>query len=160
MKNSRILLILTLVLLISLLFGCFSTTKEQPVGKHEIIRQAVLGTKWQMYQLRIDLDAGSEFDILLILADGDKVDGFFYPEKGSGVTFQIKTGSTIIYKLEPPGVATGGMASDRFSFTASQAQGASYILNLRNGSSDKRVTTFVEVIYPSTGSIYIPLEAK
>jgi hypothetical protein len=160
MKHKKIVFAVTLVLLTSLLLGCSGAAKKQEVGKHEIVREAVLGSKWQLYQLRITLDAGSEFDVLLTLAEGDKVDGYFYPDKGSGAVFQIKANNTVVYGSQPAGATSTGSASDRYSFTASQTQGNTYILNLRNAISDSKVTVFLEVIYPTTGSIYIPLEAQ
>jgi hypothetical protein len=160
MRNKIIIVSLSLVALISLFAGCSSSSKATTViGTHEIIREAALGSTWQMYQIRVALDVGSQFDILLTLADGNKVDGYFFAEKGSGVVFQIKTNSTVVYQS---GTLAGSssLTSDRFSFTANQGNGNTYIINLKNNSSDSKTTTFIELVYPSTGEIYIPLEAK
>ena len=162
MKNKNVALAIALVFLTSLLLGCSGGTKSSAgeVGKHEIVRQAVLGGKWQMYQLRITLDAGTDFDVLLTLAKGDTVDGYFYPEKGSGAAFNITADSQFVYSSQSVGATTAGTVSDRYSFTASQAQGNTYVLNFNNTLPDTKVTMFLEIVYPVTGSIYIPLEAK
>jgi hypothetical protein len=112
-----------------------------------------------MYQLRIELGKEEELPILLKLADGDKVDGYFYVEKGSALDVLI-AGKSQIYKFSAPPKAE--QVSDRFSFTATQAQGNMYILTLSStASGDKdRVTTFLELVYPASGSIFIPLELK
>lgn len=150
---------MVLALVMALLAGCSSTSKSTNLGKLEILRKAVLGGKWQMYQVRITLDSGSDFDIdLLDLANNDKVDGYFYPEKGSGATLEITAGATVIYKTE--GTVTGGTLSDRFSFNATQPVGTAYVLKLHNGGTDKSVSVFLEVIYPSTGNIRGPIDVK
>jgi hypothetical protein len=89
--------------------------------------------------------------ILLKLADGDKVDGFFYLEKGDTVDFRI-TGKTQIFRSNE---------ADRFSFTASQSQGDTYNLLFRNTADEdetqKSITVSLEVIYPLKGEIYVPV---
>ena len=161
LKSKHIAFVMVLVLLTSLLVGCSGGSKNSAdVGKHEIVREAVLNAKWQMYQLRITLDAGTDFDVLLTLAKGDAVDGYYYPEKGTGAAFQITADSQTVYSSQSPGIGVAGTISDRFSFTASQAQGNTYVLNLKNTLADSKVTMFVELTYPITGSIYIPLEAQ
>ncbi len=158
--------ILTVIMVLSLVFvvGCSELNLTQrPSGpSHEIVRKATLGSKWQMYQIRIDEAAGEELTILLKLVDGDKVDGYFYLEKGNNVDFQI-TANSLIYKSQPQDV-TKGISSDRFAFTASTTQGISYTLTFRNTASadekQAKTTIFLEVIYPATASIFTPLDKK
>ncbi len=157
----RILIVLALlsVLLIS---GC-SKMPDLPAAvstpSYDIVRKSEVGGKWQTYQLKIELGKGDELPILLKLANGDKVDGYFDVEKGEGFDFQI-AGNTQLYKLDPP--AAGKKVSDRFSFTATQAQGNMYILTLRNTSGDKdvRISAFLEVVFPASGAIFIPLDTR
>ena len=157
----RILIVLALlsVLLIS---GC-SKMPDLPAASstpsYQIVRKSEVGGKWQMYQLKIELGKGDELPILLKLANGDKVDGYFDVEKGEGFDFQI-AGNTQLYKLDPP--AAGKKVSDRFSFTASPSQGNMYILTLRNTSGDKdvRISAFLEVVFPASGAIFIPLDTR
>ena len=157
----RILIVLALlsVLLIS---GC-SKMPDLPTAastpSYQIVRKSEVGGKWQTYQLKIELGKGDELPILLKLANGDKVDGYFDVEKGEGFDFQI-AGNTQLYKLDPP--AAGKKVSDRFSFTASPSQGNMYILTLRNTSGDKdvRISAFLEVVFPASGAIFIPLDTR
>jgi hypothetical protein len=119
----------------------------------EILKAVELGSAWQMKQIIFDIGAEEEIAILLKLSNGDKVDGYFYLEKGKDIDFHI-TGKTLLHQ---------SVAPDRFSFTASQAQGDTYTLSFRNPASDdeqKEVSVFLEVIYPVSGSIYAPVEAK
>jgi len=159
LKRILIALALSSVLFIS---GC-SNAPGLPASattpSYQIVRKSEVGGKWQMYQLKIELGKGDELPILLKLANGDKVDGYFDVEKGEGFDFQI-AGNTQIYKLDPP--AAGKKVSDRFSFTATQAQGNMYILTLRNTSGDKdvRISAFLEVVFPASGAIFIPLDTR
>jgi hypothetical protein len=141
--------------------GCSGSSKSTPTGKYEILRKAVLGGKWQMYQFRLKLEAGSAFDIdLLDLVAGDKVDGYFYPETGNGATLEITAGDSVIYKIEPASIPAGNTLSDRFSFAVSQPLGTAYVLNFTNSGTEKNVNVFVEIIYPATGKIRGPLDVK
>ena len=116
-----------------------------------IVKSVQLGTSWQMKQISFKVDAAQEVAILLKLADGDKVDGFFYLEKGDTVDFRITGKSQVFRSAE----------AERFSFTASQAQGDTYTLLFRNTAeedeSKKLITVFLEVIYPLKGEIYVPV---
>lgn len=152
---------LVVILTVILLAGCTSTAKSATTGKYEILRSEVLGGKWQMYQFRIHLESGAAFDIdLLNLVANDKVDGYFYPERGSGASLEIKAGAATIYKADPAGMPAGSTLSDRFSFTANQPVGTAYVLDFRNAGSEKTVTIFVELVYPTTASIRGPLDVK
>ena len=150
-----------MVLSLVSLLGCSGITgTRSSLPSLKIIKKAEIGSGWQMYQLEINAPADSELPILLKLADGDKVDGYYYLEEGNNLDFQI-AGNSLIYKAE--GQATGGSgktASSRFSFVASDAQGKSYTLTLSNGAKRDKVTVFLEVIYPVSGSIFFPLETK
>jgi len=117
----------------------------------KIVKSVELGSAWQMKQISFRVGAGQKVEILLKLADGDKADGFFYLERGDTVDFRI-TGKSQLYR------STEG---DRFSFSASQAQGDTYTLLFRN-TADKdegqSITVLLEVIYPLRGEIYVPVE--
>lgn len=111
--------------------------------------------------MSLRLDADKELPILIKLADGDRVDGYFYLEKGNNVDFQVMANS-LVYKPQPQSAAAGGMSGDRFAFTASTAQGSSYTLTFRNAAPAKEkqagVTVFLELIYPSTGAVFTRLD--
>ena len=158
--------VLTIFIALALfsLLGCStisSVTTPFSSTSAKIIREAELAATWKIMQLSLQVEADKELPILIKLADGDRVDGYFYLEKGNNVDFQI-TANSLVYKPPAP-TAAKGMTSDRFSFTASAAQGGSYILTFRNPASvsDKtRITIFLEVVYPSTGSVFTTLENK
>jgi hypothetical protein len=160
--NRKILALgLALVIVLTMFAGCSGGSKETPTGKYEILRKAVLGGKWQMYQFRLKLEPGSGFDIdLLDLVVGDKVDGYFYPETEAGANMEITAGENIIFKIEPANVTAGSTMSDRFSFVASQPFGTAYVLKFSNSGTEKTVSVLVEVIYPTTGKIRGPLDVK
>ncbi len=155
--------VLTAILALSVfLLGCstISNVGSSSSTSAKILRKAELASKWELMQMSLELGAGDQLPILLKLADGDKVDGYFYLEKGNNVDFQIMANS-LVYK--PAQDASKGITSDRFAFTASTAQGGSYTLTFSNtasGSEKQTVTIFMEVVYPATGSIFTLLENK
>ena len=158
--------VLTVIMVLSMTFvlGCSGITSLREASSSlegpEIARQAEIGSDWQMNQMRIGLNAGEELSILLKLSDGDKADGYFYLEDGDGIAFQIE-GNNLFYEPQPEGTATG-VTSDRFSFTANLAQGNTYTLTFSNpeGETQPQATIFLEIIYPVTGSVYIPVKTK
>ena len=159
---TALILVIILVLLVPASVGCSGSSNKNstPTGKYEILRKAILGNTWQMYQIRITLESGSDFDIdLLDLGGTDKVDGYFYPEKGVGASLEISAGTNILYKADTTTVALGGTLSDRFSFQANLPTGTAYVVAFHNGGTDT-VNIFLELIYPKTGSIRGPIDLK
>lgn len=157
--------ILTAGMLLALIsvFGCSEisdlTQPSSPEGP-DIVRRAELGEEWQMDQMRVHVSAGDESMVLLRLPDGGKVDGYFYLLKeGGDIDFQI-TGDSLIYESEAPDAGDSArITSDRFSFVADQAQGATYTLTFSNPTEDDEVV-FLEVIYPIDGSLFFPIAEK
>lgn len=145
------------------LAGCSSGSKTAtatPAASVHTIREAGIASAWTMKQLEINSSA--EISLVLTLANGDKVDGFYYLEKGTGTAFQI-SGNSVIYESKAAG-KSDTITSDRFSFTASQAQGLAYSLTLNAGMDASKTknqnTIFLEIIYPATGSLYVPIGTK
>jgi hypothetical protein len=127
-----------------------------------VVRGANLGEEWRMDQLRVNVGAGDESQVLLRLDTGDKIDGYFYLEKGESVNFQI-IGESLIYDFSTQGAEDSSkITSARFSFVATQAQGNTYTLTLSNpaAESQTKVTVFLEVIYPISGSLFAPIERE
>lgn len=161
--------LVAVIMVLSLIFisGCSEIAgpfQTVPPAAPEIIRKAELGSEWQMNQMRFELGVGNELSILLRLAAGDIVDGYFYLEKGNNIGFQI-TGDSLIYRSETEGAAVSErVSSDRFTFVAGEAQGTTYTLvfsnTADNGTQRMKATVFLEIIYPLTGAVFIPIEAE
>jgi hypothetical protein len=150
----KVLIIAVLLSLVGIL-GCSTTAGTAPASVN-IVREAQIASGWAFKQIEISLEA--ETLIILTLASGDKVDGYFYCVSGDNVTFSI-SGNSPIYTS-----AGQGVNSDRFSFTATQAQGIAYILKLNPIKSSNKestaATVFFEIIYPATGKISMPIGTK
>lgn len=128
------------------------------------IREASLSAKWQLRHITIELAPGQQMPVGLKLADGDRVDGYFYQEKGNApIDFEV-SGTSVVYRTTPAGAIVPGVSSDRFFFVASQAQGNFYYLMFKNvtPAADKaeKAIIFLELLYPSTGSVYTLLNGK
>ncbi len=164
----KITIAVMLLSLVSLL-GCeeiSSLTEGQAQTSSDsnlkIVKAVELGAGWEMKQMTFTVGAGKEVLILLKLSPGDKVDGYFYLEKGEDIGFSI-TGKTLLYRTAPRVGADGtGTSSDRFSFTTTEEEGDTYTLAFRNPAGDEErqtpVAVFLEVIFPASGSIYIPVD--
>ena len=159
-KAIGILVILSLIGIVGCSSVPKSTTATQPATV-KTLREAEIASAWTMKQLEVN--SAAEITLVLTLANGDKVDGFYYLEKGADTAFKI-SGNSLIYESKPAGTKAGTITSDRFSFTASQAQGIAYTLTLNAGvAADKAktgTTIFLEIIYPSSGSLYVPIGTK
>ncbi|MBN1189041.1 MAG: hypothetical protein JXA46_04750 [Dehalococcoidales bacterium] len=154
--------IITAVFIVSLLIlavGCDKlpgqSTTTPPGSK--IIKSVELASEWQMNQMQLEIEANEEFSVLLKLEPDDEADGFFYMEEGNDVDFSI-TGNSLIYKTKAP-KSSVKITSDRFSFTASEDEGTTYTLLFQNNNNSK-ITLIMEIIFPSTGSMYVPVKTE
>jgi hypothetical protein len=176
-RNRYIIAALVILSLLAtmMLFGCRGKTNvtTTPVRKYEIVKVTEIidskGAKWEIYQIRLQLEGDAIFTVDLNLTDGDKVDCWYKLEKspsGGSIDFQVKAGGEVIYTSAVTGANGIGSTSDRFGFTAAQAYGTSYRLIFHNKltGKDSRETIFTEIIYPANASeedsIFIPLETN
>jgi hypothetical protein len=149
-----------LLVLVVFAFGCPSakTTTTTSPANVRTISETIISPEWAMKQMEITLEG--ETKIVLTLAAGDEVDGYFYLTSGENISFSI-SGTSLIYESKASGTGEKNVSSDRFSFTASQAQGLAYTLKLKPGSQDASSTTvIIELIYPASGEIFIPIGTK
>lgn len=166
MKRKIIYLSLLIVIIATLCFtpgcsGISGLTGSSTVGNSEkIARQAQLADKWMMKQIQFNIAAGDEAEILLKLADKDQVEGYFYLEDENGIEFQIMA-DTLVYESKSDNPkAPSKVSSDRFTFTATKALGSTYSLIFRNtddASKKTKMSVFTEIIYPVTGSMFVPV---
>jgi hypothetical protein len=132
------------------IFGCTSSSSTtKPPASIEYIREAKIGTIWQMKQIQLNFN--NDMSVTIELAAGDKVDGYFYVVGQGTISFTI-TGLSQIY------ASPSGTTSDRFSFSASLEQGIDYKLKFTVGSGE--ATVFLELIYPATGQVLVPIGTK
>jgi hypothetical protein len=146
--------IVAAMILLSLLLtsGCDQTSIKPAASStgSTIVKTAELAGQWNLNQMRLEVKATDELSLLLKLASGETADGYFYLEKGKNINFRI-TGNSLVYESKA--------AEDRFSFTAGQNQGSTYTLIFKN-NTDSSITLFLELIYPLTGSMYVPVKAE
>jgi hypothetical protein len=159
----KVIFILVILSLVGIL-GCSITSRTTaPASPASVktIREAGIGSEWAMKQLEINLE--SELSIVLKLTEGDKVDGYYYLEKGSNIGFKI-TGNSLVYESKTQGAKDQSITSDRFSFVASQEQGIAYTLTLSTsndaGKEKAGTTVFLEIIYPASASVFVPIGTK
>jgi len=163
--------IIIAIMLLSLVFtiGCEEISSltggqtQTSSGQNlKILKAVELGSEWEMKQMSFKVGADDEVLILIKLSAGDKVDGYFYLEKGDNIGFSI-TGKSLLYTSPILVSADKGITSDRFSFVATQVEGDTYTLTFRNPADDDEPQTtasvFLEVIYPVTGSVYVPVDS-
>jgi hypothetical protein len=156
-KIVLVILALTLIGAAGCSLGSKSTSTTAPAAVNTV-REATISKVWSMKQLQIDLD--KSIAIVLTLKDGDKVDGYFYVLKGELAAFNI-SGNSPFYASKSTDTETSRITSDKFSFTASQAQGVAYTLNMTASSSASgKASVFLELMYPSTGSMFVPIGTK
>ncbi len=147
---NKVLVVAVLVISLISIFGC--TSSGEAPASVKSVREAAIGTQWQMKQVEINFK--SDTFMTLELAAGDKVDGYYYLLNGDGINFSI-SGLSDIYASKT------GATSDRFSFTASQEQGKDYKLKFTvTGNDNTEATVFLEMIYPVTGIVLVPFGTK
>lgn len=146
------ILVVALLLPLIGISGCTSGSSTDTSASMSTIRESKIGTQWNMKQLQIKFK--TDTSVTIELASGDKVDGYFYAESGDSISLVI-SGISQIY------TSPTGAISDRFSFTASQAQGIDYKLKFSaTGKGTSESTVFLEIIYPATGLVLVPIGTK
>jgi hypothetical protein len=175
-RNRYIVTVLVMLSLLTMMMlsGCIGrvSSTSTPARKYEIVKVTQVdsqGAKWQIYQLRLELEGGARFTVDLNLVNADKVDCWYKVEKpatGASIDFQVKAGASVVYQSGASEGTVAGSTSDRLSFTAMQEKGTSYRLIFYNNLPDKKSkeTIFTEIIYPAgesgEDSIFIPLETN
>ncbi len=160
-RLSVIILVLALVVAAGCSSGGNTTATPTQAANVDVIKQAEISAHWTVNQIRITLESG--IPILLTLAPGDTVDGYYFLEKGTDIDFQI-SGKSVIYQSTPQTAGSSNITSDRFSFTASDAQGLAYTLKftpvVKKDGKQTTPVVFLELIYPKTGGIFNPMGTK
>jgi hypothetical protein len=161
MLKKTIAVIIT-ALLIAGIAGCSGQTSTTSSSSVKPVREASVASGWVVKQM--ELTVGAELSLVITpLNNGEEVDGYFYIEKGTDIGFQI-SGNSLMYQSKPTDAKTGVVTSDRFSFTATQAQGIAYTLTFKStaASAEKvtKQTVFMEIIYPSTSTVFQPAGTK
>lgn len=166
---ARKIVIGLVVLVLFSVTGCeelSGLTQDMPQSSSadlKIEKAVELGSDWKMKQMSFRVAAGDETAILMKLSPGEEVDGYFYLEQGGDVRLSI-TGKQTVYRSPLPAGDADNPASDRFSFVASEAEGDTYTLTFRNPAEDKDnsagATVYLEVIYPVSASLYVPVEQE
>ena len=149
-----------LLVLVVFALGCpsaRSTTTTTSPANVNTISETMISPDWAMKMMEIKLEG--ETKIVLTLSAGDEVDGFFYLTSGDNISFSI-SGTSLIYESRAYGTGEKSVSSDRFSFTASQSQGLAYTLKLKPGNQDASATVIIQLIYPASGEIFIPIGTK
>jgi len=148
--------LITIIIGLVLSSGCSTVTGN---ASTKILRQTSLNPNWQVYQIEVTVSAGKQLPIILQLNNGDKVDGYYYVEKGdTGIGFTIR-GNTQFFESNTTTMSGKTPVSDRFSFTATPDQGSAYTVNLTDTATSKtNSTVFLELIYPGTGAPFIPIK--
>ncbi len=154
MIKKILVLMVVIALTLTGTVGCSQESKPSSSTGSTIIKTVEVGTQWNVNQVRVNIDGNDELLLLLKLASGDKVDGYFYLEKGEHIDFNI-TGNTLLYTAKAQ-EESDQIDSDRFAFIASQSQGTTYTLTFRN-KDKSQVTAFLELIYPSEASMFVPV---
>ena len=149
-----------LVIIAASAFGCpaaLTSTPTQP-SNVKTIRETTIAPDWAMKQMEIVLEGDTS--IVLKLATGDEVDGYFYVEDDKVIYFII-SGTSLIYESYKAGSDDKKVSSDRFSFVATTLQGIAYTLQL-NPANDASIgaKVVIELIYPASGEIFIPIGTK
>jgi hypothetical protein len=162
----KILCVITAVALLGLT-GCeliskaTETTTTTAPASVRIVREAKIGHTLLMKQMEINLE--TEVKIILSLKDGDSMEGYFYLLKGDKVGVTI-SGISTLYSFTTVESGDTTVTSDMFSFTANQGQGVAYTMTLTAGTDTegkkKEATVFLEIIYPATGSLFVPIGTK
>jgi hypothetical protein len=156
----RKVVVILSILVLAVTAGCnskpSSNVPPSPTANLSMLRKANLASKWQMNQIQVDVDSAGDLPLLVKVNQGDKVDGYFYIQSGDSIAFSI-SGNSTVYQSGPD--ASGKITSDRFSFTSTTDQGNTYSLDFKNNSGQK-VSIFLELIFPNTGSVFIPIAIK
>ena len=139
-------------------------TTQPSSANLKILKAVELGSEWEMKQMSLRVAAGGEVAILMKLSEGNEVDGYYYLEKGSDIDFII-TAKELVYRSPVrPNEDDEKPDSDRFSFVASEADGDTYTLTFRNPADDEEssadASVYLEVIYPVSASLYMPVADK